>query len=319
MKEKKKSIALDIGGTRIKIAVVTDGTVEDFTVLPSLSHLPLKDRLCDIENAVKKLVGKNTDGFFGMGIAMPCLVNPEKKRATEIYAKFTDAPELDLAAWSKEKFGLPIVMEQDSKAALLGEANFGAAKGYKDIVMVILGTGVGTAVMLDGRLLNGKHFSAGSLGSHIVIEMKNGRKCTCRGRGCLEAYTSGWALPSLIKDHPDYGKSLFSKEKTLDFRALEKLVGKGDRVAEDRLDTVVTALRAGLISFIHAYDPEVVVLSGGPLKMGDLFVKPLLDGINDFIWGNGRKVDFVTAENPDVSVLLGLHYLAEKEYGDEKQ
>lgn len=117
-----------------------------------------------------------------MGIAMPCLVNPEKKRATEIYAKFTDAPELDLAAWSKEKFGLPIVMEQDSKAALLGEANFGAAKGYKDIVMVILGTGVGTAVMLDGRLLNGKHFSAGSLGSHIVIEMKNGRKCTCRGR-----------------------------------------------------------------------------------------------------------------------------------------
>jgi len=149
--------------------------------------------------------------------------------------------------------------------------------------------------------------------------MKNGRKCTCRGRGCLEAYTSGWALPSLIKDHPDYGKSLFSKEKTLDFRALEKLVGKGDRVAEDTLDTVVTALRAGLISFIHAYDPEVVVLSGGPLKMGDLFVKPLLDGINDFIWGNGRKVDFVTAENPDVSVLLGLHYLAEKEYGDEKQ
>lgn len=105
----------------------------------------------------------------------------------------------------------------------------------------------------------------------------------------------------------------------MDFRALEKLVGKGDRVAEDTLDTVVTALRAGLISFIHAYDPEVVVLSGGPLKMGDLFVKPLLDGINDFIWGNGRKVDFVTAENPDVSVLLGLHYLAEKEYGDEKQ
>lgn len=227
MKEKKKSIALDIGGTRIKIAVVTDGTVEDFTVLPSLSHLPLKDRLCDIENAVKKLVGKNTDGFFGMGIAMPCLVNPEKKRATEIYAKFTDAPELDLAAWSKEKFGLPIVMEQDSKAALLGEANFGAAKGYKDIVMVILGTGVGTAVMLDGRLLNGKHFSAGSLGSHIVIEMKNGRKCTCRGRGCLRSLYVGLGSAFSDKRSSRLRKKFIQQGKNFGFQSVGKTCRKG--------------------------------------------------------------------------------------------
>ena len=199
-------------------------------------------------------------------------------------------------------------MEQDSKAALLGEVHFGVAKGYQDVLLIIMGTGVGTAVMLGGELLDSRNHSAGALGSHIIIE-KNGRKCSCNSQGCLEAYTSGWALPELIREHTNFQHSLLAKANPLDFFQLEKAIRKNDAVALDVMDIVTRSMRAGIISMIHAYDPEAVILSGGPLNMGALFTKPLLDGIHSEIWGKDRRVEFFVAQHPDESVILGLHYL----------
>lgn len=304
--KKGKSIAIDIGGTRIKIATVNNGKIEKLIFIPAHSEGLLSDRLGDIEAAVHKIASPLSE-YSGVGISLPCLVDPLAGRATEIYSKFEDAPSLNLAVWAKEKFGLPLAIGQDSKLALLGESMFGCAKGYRDIVMVIMGTGVGTAVMLDGKLLQGRHFSSGALASHIVIEM-NGRKCTCKNRGCLEAYTATWALPQIIKEHPDYAKSVLSRATALDFKALHQAVISGDRVAADVLSGVVKAMRAGIISFIHAYSPEAMVFCGGPLNMGELFTKPLFEGINDLVWGKD-DVRFLVAKDPDVSVALGLHYM----------
>lgn len=312
-----KTIALDIGGTRIKIASVEDGVVTRSTTLPAYSEGALRDRLSDIEVALFGLVDGDLSAYRGIGIAMPCLVDAKRKRATEIYKKFEDAPSVDVSRWAKECFQLPLVMEQDSKAALLGEVYYGAAKGHRDVLLIIMGTGVGTAVMLNGELLSSRNHSAGALGSHIIIE-KGGRKCTCHARGCLEAYTSGWALPGLILDHEGFADSVLSGADSLDFYQLEKGVQSGDRVSVDVLSTVISSMRAGIISLINAYDPAAVILSGGPLNMGEVFTGPLYDGIHAEIWGTGRCVEFLTSENPDESVLLGLHYLSLKEGEDDE-
>lgn len=302
------AIAIDIGGTRIKIARLTNGRVEAFSMIPAHSDGRLADRLPAIAEEVKTLIQSSGTPICGIGIAMPCLVNPIEKKATEIYSKFEDAPSLDLAAWCEETFGLPMVMEQDSKAALLGELHYGCGKGIQNAVMIIMGTGVGTAVVMDGKLLNGKNFSAGSLGSHIIIEMK-GRKCTCPTRGCLEAYTSGWALPELVREHPLFAQSPLSQCEKIDFRALSSALTQNDPTALDVFQTVVSAMRAGIISMIHAYDPEAIIFSGGPMNMGKQFTEPLLAEIDRELWGKGRVVRFLQAQNPDESVVLGMHYL----------
>lgn len=309
MTETRKTLALDIGGTRIKMAIVEDGRIVRSAVIPALSQGKLSDRLSDIERAVSQLAEGDFSPYCGMGIAMPCLVDPRQNRATEIYGKFEDAPSLDMAAWAKERFGLPVVMEQDSKAALLGEVMHGVARGYRDVLLIIMGTGVGTAVMMDGRVMDSRHHFAGALASHIVVQV-DGRKCACNNSGCLEAYTSGWALPGLIRSHEGFESSVLAKEPVLDFSALERAARGGDRVGADVLETVVRAMRAGIVSMIHAYDPAAVILCGGPLNMGDIFTSPLLDGITEHLWGNGNDVRFLIADRPDESVLLGLHYLA---------
>lgn len=308
MNKEPCSIALDIGGTRIKMAMVQGGKVLRRKVIPAHSEGLLQDRLPAIEAALLELVGDDWPHCCGIGIAMPCLVDASRQQATEIYGKFIDAPQLDLRKWAEEKFHLPIVMEQDSKAALVGEVKYGAARGYQDVLLLIMGTGVGTAVMLNGKLLDSRHHFAGALGSHIQVEL-HGRQCTCGNRGCLEAYTGGWALPGLIREHAGYAHSLLADAEMLDFSALAQAVRQGDALANDVLQTVVQAMRAGMISLIHAYDPAAVILSGGPLNMGEMFTQPLLDHIQEQLWGNGEAVRFMTAEQPDESVVLGLHDL----------
>lgn len=304
-----RSLAVDVGGTRIKIASLRDGAVERMTMIPACSEGRLRDRLEDIARALEQVAERSIEAFDGLGMALPCLVDPAAGRATEIYGKFEDAPEVDLAAWCRERLGLPLAVEQDSKAALLGEVRFGCARGAEDAVMLIMGTGVGTAVMRRGRLADSRRHFAGALGSHIIVDAFQGRICACGTRGCLEAYTAGWALPGLIREQRTFPSSPLAREERLDYAALGRALAEDDDTARRVLDTVVRALRAGIISLIHAYDPDTVILSGGPLRLGDAFTEPLLQDIGGELWGRGHEVAFRVAKQPEQSVLLGLHYL----------
>ena len=130
-----RTLAADIGGTRIKIASLQDGKVERFTMIPAHSEGRLADRLGDMKQALWEVAQGRPQDYDGLGIALPSLVDPAAGCATEIYAKFEDAPEIDFRAWSREEFGLPLAVEQDSKAALLGEVHYGCAQGVKNAVM----------------------------------------------------------------------------------------------------------------------------------------------------------------------------------------
>lgn len=308
----KPVITIDFGGTTIKIAIVQNGEVIKKCQIPAWSENGLKARLADTVEAVCSIAGHDFSLYDGIGIAMPGLIDSQTKRVSEIYEKYEDSLEMDLEKWCREEFGLSMVIEQDSKAALLGEVYFGCAQGAQDVLMLTLGTGLGTAVMLNGKLLDSRNHFAGALGSHIIIDRKNGRQCTCGNRGCLEAHTASYALPGMVKEHEQYLQSGLCKETKINYYVLKKWYEQNDIVAKDVLQDIIVSLRVGMVSLIHCYDPSVVILSGGALNFGKSFLDPLLVGIEDELWGKA-KVEFRVASNPDESVLLGLYRLVQLE------
>lgn len=302
-----KSIAIDFGGSSIKLALFHDDVIVKKNSIPADSANGLRPRLADTEKMIYQMLEKeDIRDYSGIGIAMPGVVDSVNRKVVALYGKYEDSMHMDLPAWCRKAFGLPMTLSADSKAALLGEMNYGCGIGYKDAAMFILGTGIGTAVMIDGKLLSSRNHVAGTLSSHTIIHL-GGRKCVCPNDGCLEAEASTWALPSLIREHPDFSHSGLAGEECLDFLALSKWYKKKDPVASDVLHHCVEAWRAGIVNLIHAYDPALVILSGGIMQFEGLY-EMLTKDISKRIWSCCGQVETRMASHPEDSVLYGLHY-----------
>lgn len=305
-----KTIGIDFGGTTIKLAAMENGRILKKTSIPAYARNGLAARLEDTRQAVFKVAGSDGTGSFScVGISMPGIVDPVRKKPIGLIGKYEDSLGMDLESWCRKAFGLPMVMEMDSKLALLGELRYGCARGFQDAAMLILGTGVGTAVAYQGMVLKSRHYTAGALASHIIIDI-NGPDCICDNQGCLESMASGWALKRLVKQDKEYAESGLSKETELSFKTLRKWYQRQDPTALRVVRHCVKAWRAGIVNLIHAYDPEIVVLSGGIMNFEGLY-EMLSEGIQDHIWDCCGSVEIRKAKDPENSVLYGLHYLCQ--------
>src|SRR5258706_6097009 len=132
--------------------------------------------------------------------------------------------------WSRQDFGLPLRIENDARMALLGERYAGAARGFDDVVMTTLGTGIGGAAMIGGTLIRGKHAQAGCLGGHLPV-LFNGRTCTCGNIGCPEAEAAGWSIPAVSSDWPGYADSDLGKGELGNFEKRFRYAAEEDAVA----------------------------------------------------------------------------------------
>src|SRR5262249_54775897 len=130
----------------------------------------------------------------GLAIGFPCIVNTSTNRVLSALKKYEDATDIDLSAWCRDRLGLDLRIENDARLALLGEHYAGAGRGENSLVMMTLGTGIGTAAIIENRLLRGPHFHAGCLGGHLTVN-HHGRLCECGNIGCAESEASRWALP----------------------------------------------------------------------------------------------------------------------------
>src|SRR5262249_29473232 len=136
-------------------------------------------------------------------MAFPSLIDSRTGRVLAAYGKYADAPQIDLPQWSRKTLRLPLIIENDARMALLGEWQAGAGRGCDDLVMVTLGTGIGTAALIEGIVVRGRHGQAGVLGGHLTVQ-QDGRQCTCGNRGCAEAEASTSVLPTLAAQSRDY-------------------------------------------------------------------------------------------------------------------
>lgn len=308
---REASIAIDLGGTIIKIGLLKNGKLIDRAEIQAQSASGLKALLPDLEKAINLILQANhvsENEVLGIGFSFAGLVDSSKNRILSTNQKYDDGPETDLVGWAFGKWNWPLFAENDARMALLGEWQFGAGKDSRDLVMVTLGTGIGSAVLVDGQLLKGKHFQAGNLGGHFVVNHK-GSVCTCGNIGCVEAEASTWRLPSLLKEHPGFSESSVKNEEVLDFKALFQYAENNDQVAKEVLEHCLSVWAAGIITMIHAFDPELVILSGGIMKSSSVILPVLQEKVNRLAWTPWGKVKLVEARFPDSAALYGGDYL----------
>jgi glucokinase len=303
-------IAVDFGGTIIKTGLIKDGRILAIDKINAQSVIGLKPSLPAIEKIIfsyMNQVGNDHEDLAGIGISFPGLVDSQKMKVLSTNKKYQDAEKIDFQDWSKGNFGLSVLMENDARMALMGEWQFGAGKGVDNIVMMTLGTGVGSATMINGKLLRGRHFQAGCLGGHFTVQI-NGNECTCGNIGCVEAEASTWRVEEMIKSHPLYQSSSMSKGKA-DFESLFQCADEGDELSISLRDHCLEVWSAGIINLIHAYDPELIIMSGGVMKSADFILPFIRKKVERFAWTPWGKVNLVASKVPDESSLLGVYAL----------
>lgn len=306
-----KTIVLDLGGTRLKLGLIQDDRIIIESIIPAFSSSGLLPRLNSIEEAVAQMLKEsNTEvsELSGVGISIPGIVDTKRMRVLSINKKFEDATDFDFNAWSQKTWGINSVLENDARAALIGEWQFGAGKGCDNIVLITLGTGIGGAAMMEGKLLYGKHFQAGCLGGHFTINM-HGAKCTCGNIGCVESEASTWKLPELFKAHHDFANSKASKSELLDFETLFALAEQGDKTSIDVMHHCLDAWSVGIVSMIHAYDPEMVIIGGGVMKSEHIILPYIREKVAKNAWTPWGKVQIEGAHFTNQAGMLGMSYL----------
>jgi glucokinase len=299
MRLSAKAIAIDIGGSHASCAIVAAGEILAAERVPIHDTALLETHLPAVADAVRRSLrraGMVALDCAGVALSFPGIVDSGAGRVLSTpRGKYADARRLDLAHWCLKEFCLPLRVENDARMALLGERFAGAARGFDDIVMMTLGTGVGAAAMMEGRLVRGKHFQGGCLGGHLPVVWK-GRRCICGNIGCIEAEASTWALPEICASWPRYAESALAREPRIDFEALFRCSRAGDSVAIRIRKRCMRIWAAGIVGLIHAYDPERVVLGGGVMRSADDVLPSLREYVQEHAWTPWGTVDIRAAE-----------------------
>ena len=310
-----RALTIDLGGTHATCGIVEDQTILAQEAIAADCVQGLAALLPAIRDTLRKLAKENglsLKDCEGVVAGFPGLVDTRTARVLSTNAKYEDAPGLDLPAWGREALGLPLTIENDARMALLGETYAGAARGFTEVVMITLGTGIGGVAMIEGKLLRGKHAQAGCLGGHIPV-LFTGRRCTCGAIGCAEAEAAGWSLPLILKEWPGASRSALSKYQQVGFKELFEEAAAGDAVALAVRDRCLGVWCAAAIALVHACDPEIIVLGGGVMKSALSIIPILQSHVEKYAWTPWGKVQVRAAELGNNAALLGaVPLLSEK-------
>ena len=280
----KYYVGIDLGGTFIKAGVVD----EEYHILAK-SSVPsqvdgddegLADRIAQAATMAMEQLGLTIKDITSVGVGTPGAV--DTVNGVVVYANNLGFRNTPLGKYLEDRLHTSVYLENDANVAAYGEVLAGAAAGYKDVVVVTLGTGVGGGIIIDGKIYRGFNQFGGELG-HMVVQY-GGRQCTCGRKGCIEAYASATGLINMTKEameaHPE--PALWKVAPTL-----EEVNGKtaydgmrmGDPVACEVVDTYQNYLGAGLTNFVNIFQPEVLLIGGGICKEGETLLAPLREYI----------------------------------------
>ncbi len=278
-------VGIDIGGTNTVFGIVdARGTVLASSSIKTQKHADINDYISELHEELTKLMVANDaeDKIAGIGIGAP-----NANYFTGIIADCVNLPwptPIPLADLVYEKFGIPVAITNDANAAAIGEMTYGVARGMKDFIMITLGTGVGSGIVVNGQLVYGHDGFAGELG-HVIVKRNNGRTCGCGRSGCLEAYASATGVARTAREFLDARANEPSALRALD---IDSITSKdvydaaiaGDKLAKDVFDFTGNILGEAFADFITFSSPEAIILFGGLAKSGDLLLKPLKESLD---------------------------------------
>ncbi len=289
-----KILAFDIGGTEIKYALCdNDFNLTDKKSIPTNAHeggMKIIDRVVEII--------KGIEGIDRIGISTAGQVNGIKGEivyATDSIPGYTGTKVKEIV---EAETGIPTAVENDVNSAALGEAIFGAAKGYTDFICLTYGTGIGGAIYQNNRLFTGSSFSAGEFG-HMITHV-GGKSCTCGGNGCYEAYASASALVNAVNEKLNTsmnGREIFENFNNPEIRKL--------------IDKWIDEIVIGLVNLTYIFNPLLIVAGGG--IMNEAYITDEINKrLQNALMPSFRKVNVVKALMGNDANQLGAAYLASK-------
>jgi len=287
-------IGVDLGGTKILAGVVDDrGQVERRREYPTPTASQ-DELLAGLDAAIEELL---TDDIAGLGFGLPSPIDQKAGRALQAVNIPLDE-SVDFRGRMRERFGLPVGIENDANAAAYAEFRFGAARDVETMVMLTLGTGCGGGAVVDGKLFRGwAEFG------HMVI-VHDGISCqgTCTGRGHLEPYVTGVAATKLAQ--AEFGPAV-------DAHRLVRLANEGEQRAVEILDGIGRHLGSGIGTLVNIFNPELVVIGGGFAAAGDFVLEPAREVMRrEALARVGYRIPIVRAERGTAAGLIGAGLVA---------
>ena len=287
-------IGVDLGGTKILAGVVDDrGQVERRREYPTPTASQ-DELLAGLDAAIEELL---TDDIAGLGFGLPSPIDQKAGRALQAVNIPLDE-SVDFRGRMRERFGLPVGIENDANAAAYAEFRFGAAREVETMVMLTLGTGCGGGAVVDGKLFRGwAEFG------HMVI-VHDGIPCqgTCTGRGHLEPYVTGVAATKLAQ--AEFGPAV-------DAHRLVRLANEGEQRAVEILDGIGRHLGSGIGTLVNIFNPELVVIGGGFAAAGDFVLEPAREVMRrEALARVGYRIPIVRAELGTAAGLIGAGLVA---------
>jgi glucokinase len=303
------SIGIDIGGTNTDIGLVSsEGRCVARKNLPTAKYYDADLYVADICKKIKEMMAEqHVDAIDGIGIAAPmgnyytgCIEN-----ATNLNFKGVT----DLNALVHKYMDVPVTVSNDANAAAYGELVYGGAKGMKNFITFTLGTGVGSGIVIDGKLLHGKTGNAGELGHVIMIP--GGRQCGCGRKGCLETYVSATGIRrtaiEILEQNPDYNGPLSKIPKEeLTSKDVGDAANAGDPLAIKIFELVGEGLGVAMANAVAFSSPEAIFLMGGPVKAGEVLMRPVRESFKKhlcFVYDNSVEVRVSELSGNDVAIL----------------
>ena len=254
-------VGIDIGGTNTVFGIVdARGTVLASASIKTQKHANITDYIDELYEELSKLIVTNdaVDKIAGIGIGAPNANYFTGEIADGVNLPWpTPIPLADLVS---EKFGIPVAITNDANAAAIGEMTYGAARGMKDFIMITLGTGVGSGIVINGQMVYGHDGFAGELG-HVIMKRNNGRTCGCGRTGCLETYASATGVARTAREFLEARATEPSLLRNMDIASITSkdvydAAMAGDKLAKDVFDFTGNILGEAFADFIAFSSPE---------------------------------------------------------------
>ncbi|MBQ9892613.1 MAG: ROK family protein [Bacteroidales bacterium] len=304
-------IGIDIGGQTTKCGIVdARGTILSQTVIRSDNHTEVEPYVAELAAALNHIIAEAgaEDRIRGIGVGAP---NGNYYTGTIEFA-----PNLTWGGQQKIEFakmlseavgGIPVSLTNDANAAAMGEMTYGAARGMKNFIMITLGTGVGSGIVINGEVVYGHDGFAGELG-HTCAVRHNGRSCNCGKNGCLEAYASAIGVARTAREWLE-----MSDEPSV-LRSLDRISSKdvyeaardGDALAKRVFDFTGRILGEKFADFIEFSAPEAIVLFGGLARAKEFLTEPILKAMNENVlplWRGKVQLVYSQLKESDAAIL----------------
>ncbi len=304
-------VGIDVGGQTTKMGVVdARGTVLAQTVIRTDTHHEVEKYIAEVGEALRKIIAEaGAEGNIrGIGVGAPnanYYTGTIENAVNLVWGGTQSIPFAKLL--SEEMGGLPVSLTNDANAAAVGEMTYGAARGMKNFIMITLGTGVGSGIVINGEVVYGHDGFAGELG-HVTAVRNNGRACNCGKTGCLEAYASATGVARTAREWLELSDepSLLRGLDTISSKDVYEAASEGDKLALKIFEFTGNMLGRTFADFIAFSSPEAIVLFGGLARAKEFLTQPILDGMNNNVlslWKNKVELVYSQLKESDAAIL----------------